>query len=113
VSHNQVWTDYYYNAYPMASSNDVKSAKIVKDSLLKFQADVANASADVFQEKYNALLRALQHDISQMAPSPIVSLAAGAVLRRREREAAAQGPATPPSPKSRAKPQRMEPIDAE
>ena len=113
VSHNQVWTDYYYNAYPMASSNDVKSAKIVKDSLLKFQADVANASADVFQEKYNALLRALQHDISQMAPSPSGRLAAGAVRRRREREAAAQGPATPPSPKSRAKPQRMEPIDAE
>jgi hypothetical protein len=21
------WTDYYYNAYPMASSNDIKSAK--------------------------------------------------------------------------------------
>ena len=27
ITANQIWTDHYYNAYPMASSNDVKSAQ--------------------------------------------------------------------------------------
>ena len=27
VEYNQIWTDYYYSAYPMAASNDVKSAQ--------------------------------------------------------------------------------------
>src|SRR5580698_320012 len=38
VSDNQVWTDYYYNAYPMASSNDVKAAKSVKAALCELVA---------------------------------------------------------------------------
>src|SRR5579859_1171234 len=36
ITSNQVWTDHYYNAYPMATSNDLKSAKKVKAGLLKF-----------------------------------------------------------------------------
>jgi hypothetical protein len=86
ITSNQVWTDHYYNAYPMASSNDVKSAKKVKAALLAFAVDLQNADARTFQEKYNTLLLELQHDISQMGPNPIVSLAAASVERRARRE---------------------------
>jgi len=82
ITSNQIWTDYYYNAYPMASSNDVKSAKKVKDSLLAFIGNVKDADENVFQEKYNRLLLDLQHDISQMGPNPVISLSASAVERR-------------------------------
>ena len=87
ITSNQIWTDYYYNAYPMASSNDVKSAKKVKDQLRAFIADGAQtASPEQFQEKYNRLLLALQHDISQMDENPVVSLSASAVSRRLHKE---------------------------
>jgi hypothetical protein len=86
ITANQIWTDYYYNAYPMASSNDVKSARKVKDALLAFIPDVEQATPDEFQQKYNRLLLALQHDISQMGANPVVSLAASSVERRLRRE---------------------------
>ena len=86
ITSNQIWTDYYYNAYPMASSNDVKSAKRVRDGLLQFSACVENADPEEFTQKYNRLLLDLQHDLSQMGPNPIVSLSASAVERRLNRE---------------------------
>jgi hypothetical protein len=86
ITSNQIWTDYYYNAYPMASSNDVKSGKKVKDSLRAFIRDVQGASPEEFQQEYNRLLIELQHDISQMAPNPVVSLSASAVERRLNKE---------------------------
>jgi len=87
ITRNQVWTDHYYNAYPMASSNDVKSARRVKQALLTFIDDVRADGPDEFQRKYNLLLLGLQHDISQMGPNPVVSLAARAVEQRLRREA--------------------------
>ena len=86
ITSNQIWTDHYYNAYPMASSNDVKSARRVRDSLLDFIGKVKSANPEEFQQKYNRLLIELQHDISKMGPNPIVSLAASAVERRLEKE---------------------------
>jgi len=88
ITSNQIWTDYYYNAYPMATSNDIKSAKRVKDSLLPFIADTQNASSEEFLQKYNRLLIDLQHDISQMGPNPVVSLSASAVERNLIKEKA-------------------------
>ena len=88
ITRNQVWTDHYYNAYPMASSNDVKSARRVKQTLLRFIDDVRTDSPDEFQRKYNLLLLDLQHDISQMGANPVVSLAARAVEERLQIEKA-------------------------
>ncbi len=84
VNDSQIWTDYYYNAYPMASSNDVKSAKRVKAGLCELVAKTAGVSAEEFARQYNALLKGLQHDLSQMEATPIVSLAVEDVLRRRQ-----------------------------
>ncbi len=82
IQHNQIDTAHYYNAYPMAASNDVKSAKNVKKALIDFNAASSNKSPDEFLEDYNKLLNQLQNDFGEMRPTPIVSLAAQAVKER-------------------------------
>lgn len=86
ISYNQVWTSYYYNAYPLAASNDVKAAKVIKSELLDFVEGTRGVSPEAFKEKYDALVNSLQNHISLMAPTPIVSLAADAVEKRRHAE---------------------------
>lgn len=75
IQFNQIQTDHYYSAYPMAASNDVKSAKTLTTQLLAFDAQYNDAAPDEFLKKYKALLRSLQHDMGTMQPLPIVSLA--------------------------------------
>jgi hypothetical protein len=85
ITYNQIWTNHYYNAYPMAASNDVKSAKYLKAELLEFIAQTpSNESPEAFQKRFNKLLFDLQADICLMEPTPIVSLAAEAVAQRRK-----------------------------
>jgi len=76
---------------PMAASNDVKSGAKVRDQLLDFVAATDGVSAEEFAEKYDQLLLELQHDLSQMGPSPIVSLASQAVSERERRREPAAG----------------------
>ena len=85
ITFNQFSTDHYYNAYPMAASNDVKSAKRVRDRLLRFDSRAQGLSPEDFFSQYNRLLLELQHDLSQMDQSPVVSLSAAAVAERREK----------------------------
>lgn len=82
VTHNQLFTNHYYSAYPMAASNDVKAGKRVLNGLRKFVRTTENMSADSFAAHYTTLLKDLQHDLGQMAPTPIVSLAAEAAADR-------------------------------
>ena len=82
IRHNQIDTSHYYSAYPMASSNDVKSAKKLKKALIDFNATSSNKTPDEFLVDYNRLLNHLQHDFGEMRPTPIVSLAAHAVKER-------------------------------
>jgi hypothetical protein len=90
VTHNQLFTNHYYSAYPMAASNDVKAAKRVKDSLTQFSAETAESEPQEFLRKYNLLLHALQRDLGQMGPTPIVSLADEAANECRRVEARAR-----------------------
>jgi hypothetical protein len=82
VLKNQIWTEHYYNAYPMASSNDVKSARHVKAQLLNLCENIDTVSEEDFLKRYNNTLFELQADISQMEPSPVVSLANEAIKKR-------------------------------
>lgn len=82
IQYNQIETIHYYNAYPLAASNDIKSAKEVKNALIKFQQQPLDASDEQFLKRYNALLRGLQHDLGDMHPTPIVSMSAYQVERR-------------------------------
>lgn len=86
VTHNQFYTNHYYNAYPMAASNDVKAAKRVKDKLCSFVQETRAASTADFMLKYNQLLKDLQGDLGRLASTPIVSLATQAVHERRRRD---------------------------
>lgn len=84
IRYNQIETIHYYNAYPLAASNDVKSAKAVKDALISFEKQSNNPSEsdEDFMRRYRALLRGLQHDLGDMHPTPIVSMSAYQVERR-------------------------------
>jgi hypothetical protein len=84
VSHNQLFTSHYYSAYPMAASNDVKAAKHVKDQLTAFVAKAEGLPPDEFKVHYEELLKELQHDLGQMAATPIVSLANSAAEERKK-----------------------------
>lgn len=87
VIKNQIWTNHYYNAYPMASSNDVKSAKRVKKQLISLSNGLEEMSASEFKQQYDKALLSLQADISRMAPTPVVSLAHEAIKKRERIEA--------------------------
>jgi len=87
ITYNQIWTNHYYTAYPMAASNDVKAAQRIKADLLSFMSETKGLSAYDFREKYNGLIKARQNDISLMKCTPIVSLAAAEVEKRRARAA--------------------------
>lgn len=86
INQNQLWTSHYYSAYPLASSNDVKSADTLYDALVEF-SDITDQregseTAENFLERFDALLLDVQHHISPMQPTPIVSLAHQAVENR-------------------------------
>lgn len=82
VSDNQLWTNHYYNPYPMAASNDVKAAKLLKDELRAFTQASEGMAPEAFLTAYNQLLNRVQGSLGQLAPTPIVSLAAEAVDER-------------------------------
>lgn len=85
IRYNQIQTDHYYNAYPMAAANDVKSAKKLRLALMDFDARLdVQASDDAFQKSFYKLLRDLQHDMATMRHTPIVSMAAQSVQMRIE-----------------------------
>lgn len=82
ITYNQVWTNHYYNAYPLAASNDIKAARDLSAKLRDFNQSSKDMSAEQFQQAYHKLLRDVQHGISVMQPTPIVSLSAAAVAKR-------------------------------
>lgn len=82
VLSNQIWTEHYYNAYPLASSNDIKSAQKVKKAVISLSENLDNISAQDFHKKYLQTILSVQGDISLMEPTPVVSLANEAIARR-------------------------------
>jgi hypothetical protein len=86
IQYNQIETSHYYNAYPLAASNDVKAAARVKQALIAFDGQSAEASPEQFLVQYRALLRTLQADLGDMHPTPIVSMSAQAVEKRLQRD---------------------------
>jgi hypothetical protein len=83
ITYNQIATDYYYNAYPLASSNDVKAAKIIKLELCIFKNKAKSLNATEFKKEYDSLLNQLQEHLSIMSPTPIVSLATDEIQKRK------------------------------
>lgn len=82
IQYNQLETIHYYSAYPLAASNDIKSAHTVKERLIAFDQTAQDGSDDEFLKRYRALLRRLQHDLGDMYPTTIVTMSAYQVERR-------------------------------
>ena len=84
IRHNQIDTDHYYSAYPLATSNDIKSARHLKQALIDIEAETKDESDPTrFTEKYHRFLINVQYDLGEMRPAPVISLAAHAVRERR------------------------------
>lgn len=93
INHNQIWTEHYYNAYPLASSNDVKSSVALKLELNDFIKEYfeyneetkkyqCKINAEEFKQKYSAFLAASEPHLGIMRPSPVVSIANNALEER-------------------------------
>ncbi len=87
INANQIQTDYYYTAYPLASSNDVKAASRVRAALTSLAAAADEGTDEQFRDAYDRTVLALQHDLGRMEETPIVSLANAAVRERNRVEA--------------------------
>lgn len=84
ILHNQIWTEHYYNAYPLASANDVNAAIELRTALIDFiQSTETIADDEEFLRRYKAMLFNVQAHLGKMAPSPVVSLANQATQERR------------------------------
>lgn len=83
ITYNQIWTNHYYNAYPLAASNDIKGAEALTNVLKNFidESDLNNDPA-LFQRRFEQLLDEQQRNLGLMAPTPIISLSAEAVMHR-------------------------------
>jgi hypothetical protein len=82
ITYNQIWTNHYYNAYPMAASNDIKGSQELKDALTVFIGVSKDDDPETFQKRYEKLLIDQQRNLSLLQPTPIVSLSADAVAKR-------------------------------
>ena len=81
ITFNQIWTNHYYNAYPMAASNDIKGSQELKDALTEFISASEDDEPEAFQERYERLLADQQRNLGLLEPTPIVSLSADAVRK--------------------------------
>lgn len=70
IRFNQVETDYYYNAYPCASSNDVKSACELFDHLQHFSERALDLDDDEFLDCYHQFLTDNQQHLGCMDVGP-------------------------------------------
>ncbi len=73
IRHNQVDTDYYYNATPGAAQRDVKSAIRVRRALLELAADHAALPPAEFARRYARVLARVQNDLGAQGFAPVAS----------------------------------------
>jgi len=70
IRFNQVENDHFYNAYPCAASNDVKSASALFDNLKSFTQSSLDLPDEEFLEAYNSLLLENQQHLGSLDVGP-------------------------------------------
>jgi len=63
-------TDYYYNPYPYATTNDVKAAHRIQAALDDFAKTSAAMSAQDFEKAYRQFVIRVQNDLGALGPAP-------------------------------------------
>src|SRR5215471_14297339 len=71
IAHCQFETDYYYTAYPYATTNDVKAAHRVKAALDSLEQNSAGQSGEDFARSYLKFVLAVQADLGATGKAPI------------------------------------------
>jgi hypothetical protein len=71
ISLVQFDTDYYYTAYPYATTNDVKAAIRVDDALREFAGKSQGTTPEEFQQAYLQLLVKIQADLGAAGVAPM------------------------------------------
>jgi hypothetical protein len=71
ISLVQIDTDYYYNVYPRAATNDVKAALRVQDALDEFARTSQSLSPDDFQKAWIDFLLRIQPDLGSTGVAPV------------------------------------------
>jgi hypothetical protein len=71
IARCQFDTDYYYTAYPFATTNDVKAAHQVQDALDTLVEETAGKSADEFERAYRQFVVKVQCDLGETGKAPV------------------------------------------
>lgn len=74
IQHNQVATDYYYNATPGSGQNDIISAMIVNDTLQNLSEAYKNQSPEEFKKTYEKAMFGLYRCFGEPGYGPFASL---------------------------------------
>ena len=74
ITHNQLTTDYYYNATPGSAQRDIKAALRIRTALLNLAKAHRNLSPGDFQLLYNKTLAELQNSLPSQGFAPVASL---------------------------------------
>jgi hypothetical protein len=85
ITHNQISTDYYYNATPGAAQRDIKSSLKVYDALLQLEDAYATLTPEEFQATYHATLTAVQVGLGDAGFGPVANLSTERADLNRER----------------------------
>ncbi len=74
ISHNQIYTDYYYNATPGSAQRDIKASIHVYDEVKKLAQRHQDADPATFAAAYREMLLAVQHHLGEPGYAPVASL---------------------------------------
>ncbi|NKC17207.1 MAG: hypothetical protein GKR94_34945 [Gammaproteobacteria bacterium] len=74
ITHNQIYTNYYYNATPGSAQRDIKCAMRVYDALKDLAARHRRESPEDFAKSYRAALLRVQGCLGDPGYGPVASL---------------------------------------
>ncbi|AUC53813.1 hypothetical protein CDO87_11760 [Sagittula sp. P11] len=74
ITHNQIFTDHYYNATPGSAQRDIKSALKVYDAVLTLDKAHADQSPEAFAESWRAAMTKVQGNLGEPGFGPVASL---------------------------------------
>ena len=74
ITHNQLFTDYYYNATPGSAQRDVKAALRVRAAIDRLAAAHASQTPEEFADTYRAELLKVQGCLGDPGFGPVASL---------------------------------------
>lgn len=74
ITHNQLFTDHYYNATPGSAQRDIKSALKVYDAVLELEKAHASQSPEAFAQTWKAAMFKVQGNLGEPGFGPVASL---------------------------------------